>query len=331
MSAVHPILRPFLADGGIVLLDGGLATELEARGHDLNDPLWSARLLLEGPEAPPGDAHARAAMEGPEAIVAVHRDHLAAGADVAIAASYQASLPGLRARGLSDDAARDVLRRAIALARRACDEAAPTRPPSRPRPLAVASLGAYGAFLADGSEYRGDYAVDDATLHRYHHERLQVLAPLADLVACETIPCLREAEVLADVLSSFPTPAWVSLCARDDAHVGHGETIERCVAAVTGVPSVIAVGVNCCAPAHVEPLVQRIAAVTSLPIVAYPNAGERYAHGGWCGDRIDPDALARLAVRWVAAGVRLLGGCCRTTPAHVAALHRMREHLRPSP
>lgn len=317
-SAPHPILTPWLGpDGsGVMLLDGGLATELEARGHDLRDPLWSARLLLEGP-----------AKQGPAAILAVHRDYLAAGADVVTAASYQASLPGLRARGLTDDQGSDVLRLSMQLARQACDEAH-ALDPSRPRPLAVASLGAYGAILADGSEYRGDYAVDDATLRLTHHERLQVLAPLADLVACETIPSLREAEALAEVLVGCPTPAWVSFTCRDDAHVGHGETIERCVAAVARVPSVIAVGVNCCAPAWVEPLVRRIASITALPIVAYPNAGERYEHGGWCGDPIAPDQLARLAKGWFAAGARMIGGCCRTTPAHIAALHRLRRDLR---
>src|SRR5690606_10238933 len=181
------------------------------------------------------------------------------------------------------------------------------------------------ALLADGSEYRGDYAADDATLRRYHRARLELVAPLADLLACETIPCLREAECLAQVLASSPTPAWVSFTCRDGAHVAHGEPIERCVAAVAEVPAVVAVGVNCCAPALVEPLVRRIASVTALPIVAYPNAGERYDDGGWCGDRIEPDALARLAARWIEAGARLVGGCCRTTPAHVAALHHLRS------
>jgi homocysteine S-methyltransferase len=304
-------LDPFLADDGVLLLDGGLATELAERGHDLNDPLWSARLLLDDPAA----------------IEAVHHAYLAAGADVATAASYQASLPGLRARGLSEDAARDVLRLAMALARRACEHAAAERDPGHPRPLAVASLGAYGAYLADGSEYRGDYAVDDATLAAYHRERLAVLAPLADLVACETIPCLREAECLAEVLAGSPTPAWVSFSCRDDAHVAHGEPIERCAAAVARVPTVVAVGVNCCAPAHVEGLVRRVAGACDQAIVAYPNAGERYADGSWCGERTSPERFVELAARWHAAGARILGGCCRTGPAHVAALQRWRLGL----
>ncbi|MCA9652919.1 MAG: homocysteine S-methyltransferase family protein, partial [Myxococcales bacterium] len=183
----------------------------------------------------------------------------------------------------------------------------------------------YGAYLADGSEYRGDYAVDDAALRRFHRERLEILAPLAELVAFETIPCLREAEQIAAVLAEHPVPAWVSLCCRDDAHVGHGEPIERCAQAVLDLPCVVAVGVNCCAPVHVEGLVSRLRAITSRPLLAYPNAGERYADGSWCGDRIAPDELVALAERWHAAGARLIGGCCRTTPHHIAALDRWRR------
>ncbi|MEM7157368.1 MAG: homocysteine S-methyltransferase [Myxococcota bacterium] len=297
-----------LLDDAIMLLDGGLATELEARGHDLDDPLWSARLLIDDPEA----------------IAAVHRTYLEAGADVATAASYQASLPGLRARGLDESDARHVLLRAVELAREACTDAA-SNDPERARPLAVASLGAYGAFLADGSEYRGDYTASDATLQRYHLERLELLASHADLVAFETIPCLREAECIARVLERSPAPAWVSFCARDDAHVGHGETIERCAAAVLGSPSVVAVGINCCAPGHVEGLLRRLAAITDRPLLAYPNAGERYADGGWCGSRSTPEQLVALADRWVDAGARILGGCCRTGPDHIAALDRWRR------
>jgi len=292
----------------VLLLDGGLATELEARGHDLDDPLWSARVLLDDPDA----------------IAAVHDDYLSAGADVATAATYQASLPGLRARGLDHARAIEVLELAMELADDACRRAA-RADPSRPRPLAVASLGAYGASLADGSEYRGDYEADDATLRRFHAERVAVLGPRADVIACETIPCLREARCLAEVLAAQDRPAWVSFCCRDDAHVAHGEPIEQCAAALESVPSVVAIGVNCCDPAHVEGLLLRLRDATDRVRVAYPNAGERYEDGGWSGSRCSPASFVEHAERWHAAGARIIGGCCRTTPAHVAALHRWRE------
>lgn len=297
-----------LAGGGVMLLDGGVATELEARGYDLDDPLWSARLLLEDPAA----------------IAAVHADYLRAGADVATAATYQASLPGLRARGLDDEQARAVLVDAIQRAHQACEQAARERAPGSPRPLAVASLGAYGAYRADGSEYRGDYGVDDATLVAFHRERVEVLAPRADLLACETIPSLQEARCLAQVLADQPGPAWVSFCCLDDAHVAHGEPIEDCAAALAPVPSVVAVGINCVAPRHVEGLLVRLRDATDRVLVAYPNAGERYADGQWCGPRSTPAQFVAWADRWVAAGAQIIGGCCRTTPEHVAALHRWR-------
>ncbi len=294
----------------VLLLDGGLATELEARGHDLDDPLWSARVLLDDPAA----------------IAGVHDDYLRAGADVATAATYQASLPGLRARGLDDARAVETMELAMELAAQACRRAM-RDDASRRRPLAVASLGAYGASLADGSEYRGDYEADDATLRRFHAERVAVLGPRADVIACETIPCLREARCLAEVLAAQDQPAWVSFSCRDDAHVAHGEPIERCAAALESVPSVVAIGVNCCAPARVEALLTRLRDATDRVLVAYPNAGERYEDGRWSGARCSASAFLEHAKRWHAAGARLIGGCCRTTPAHVAALDRWRRTL----
>jgi homocysteine S-methyltransferase len=292
------VLDRLVAARGVAILDGGLATSLEAAGLDLDDPLWSARVLVDQPEA----------------IVAVHAEHIAAGADIVITASYQASVPGLRARGLADAAAVEVLRRATALAREARD-AHPRADGSRA--LVAASVGSYGAYRADRSEYRGDYdEVDDAALADFHRERLRIVSEGADLVACETIPCVREARVLADLLCEEDgPPAWVSLQARDDAHTARGEPIEAAVRAVEHAARVVAIGVNCIDPAHAEGLVRRIAAATSRLVVVYPNG----AHG-LHGPAVSPPAFAAAAARWHAAGARIIGGCCRTTAAHVAAL-----------
>lgn len=277
------------------LLDGGLATALEAMGHDLADPLWSARLLLEDPAA----------------IEAAHRAFVESGAEVLTTASYQASLPGLAARGLERAEALAVIERATALARGA----------TLGRAVAVAaSAGPYGAFLADGSEYRGDYGVPLQTLVDFHALRMPAFAG-ADVVAFETVPCRIEAEAIARACDQLPgeMPAWVSFSALDDAHASSGEAIELCVASVLQSPRVVAVGVNCCAPEHVLGLLTRIASVTDLPLVAYPNAGRRYHGGAWHGDPVDPAAFGRLVQAWIEAGARLVGGCCQIDCAHLRA------------
>lgn len=302
------VLDRWLARVPFIVLDGGLATELAARGHDLDDPLWSARLLLEDPEA----------------IVRVHVDYFRAGADVATTASYQASLPGLRARGLDDGQSRATLRSAVELAMRARDEVGDAR-------LVAASLGSYGATRADGSEYTGAFGeIDDDGLVAFHRERIEVLAPGCDLLAFETIPSLREAGAIVRALADTRGPdAWVSFTCRDEATSGAGDPIERCAAAVARCDRVVAIGVNCTAPRDVAGTLARIASVTARPLVAYPNAGERYDGSArcFCGERIDAADFAALARRWIELGARLVGGCCRTGTAHVAALARLRDEL----
>lgn len=292
---------------GPLVLDGGLATSLEAMGHDLRDPLWSAKLLLEDPGA----------------IETAHRSFVKAGAQVLTTASYQASLPGLRARGLDDSAALALIASATELARRAAEAAVH-------EVWVAASAGPYGAFLADGSEYRGDYGVSLQTLVDFHRARLPAFAS-ADIVAFETVPCRIEAEAIALACEALPPeqPAWVSFSARDDAYACSGEAIELCVAAVLHSPRVAAVGINCTAPEHVLGLLQRLSAITDLPLVAYPNAGRRYGDGAWHGNGIDPARFATLARAWIDAGARLIGGCCQTVCAHVLALAEAIERSSP--
>jgi homocysteine S-methyltransferase len=299
---MNPI-TPFLQKRGVVILDGALATELERRGADLRDPLWSARLLLENPGL----------------IRQVHHDYFAAGADVATTASYQATIPGLVQRGLTETQAADVLRLSVALARQARDQFLASHP-SPLAPLVAASVGCYGAFLHDGSEYRGDYGLSVPELVDWHRPRLEILAASgADLVACETIPCLAEGEALAKLLGEFPhIQAWLSFSCKDERTLCHGEPFAEAVALANDAPNVIAIGVNCTAPRHVEGLLHAALAVTRKPLVAYPNSGETWDAGGhcWQGTAGEPDWRA-LVVRWRAAGARLIGGCCRTTPGTI--------------
>lgn len=293
----------------IILLDGALATELEHRGCDLNDPLWSAKVLLEAPNL----------------IRQVHLDYFLAGADAAITASYQATIAGFMRRGLNRTEAVALIRRSVHLAVEARDIfwADPANRMGRLRPFIAASVGPYGAFLADGSEYRGDYGLSEAALVEFHRSRLAALpATGVDILACETLPCLLEAQALTRLLAEFPnTYAWISFSARDDAHTCHGERLADCAAWLDTHPQIVAVGVNCTAPQHIPALVRAIRSATAKPIVVYPNSGETYdiVHRTWRG----PSACATFAKQareWYACGANIIGGCCRTTPAHIRAL-----------
>lgn len=302
MDPIAAILRDF----PLVVLDGALATELERRGCDLRDPLWSAKVLIEAPQL----------------IRQVHADYFAAGADVAITASYQASFAGFARRGIGHEQAARLMARSVELAAEARDAfwAEPANRAGRPRPLVAASIGPYGAFLHDGSEYRGDYELSEEELIAFHRPRMAALvAAGADLLACETIPCLAEARALARLLAEFPDSwAWMSFSCRDGAHVSHGEPIAACAALLEPHPQVVAVGVNCTAPEHIVDLVTVTRMATTKPIVVYPNSGERWLaeEGCWVGDGSDA-TFSSQARAWYAAGARLIGGCCRTTPAHI--------------
>ncbi|WP_298406302.1 homocysteine S-methyltransferase [uncultured Chloroflexus sp.] len=298
-----------LAQHPLLILDGALATELERRGCDLADPLWSAKVLIENPAL----------------IQAVHADYFVAGADVAITASYQATIPGFMARGLSEAEAIALLQRSVELARAARDAfwAEPANRVGRIRPLVAASIGPYGAYLHDGSEYRGNYGLSIAELIDFHRPRMAALANAEpDLFACETIPCGEEARALVALLPEFPhLTAWISFSARDGSHTAQGEPIADVTSEIAPHPQVAAIGVNCTAPRFLPDLIRAMRAVTDKPIVVYPNSGEVYDPVGQCwigaGEIDDFADQARL---WYTAGARLIGGCCRTTPDHIRAL-----------
>lgn len=277
-----------------VVLDGGLATLLERRGHDLASALWSARLL----------------RDDPGALEAAHAEFFAAGAEVAITASYQASFEGFAALGLDVDAAASLMRRSVEVAVAARDAVAPDG-------WVAASVGPYGAVLADGSEYRGDYDLDVAGLRAFHRPRLEVLAAAgADVLAVETVPCLAEVEAVLAELDGLGHPVWLSLSADGD-RTRAGEPLAEAFAMAADVAEVVAVGVNCTAPGDVAGAVPLAAA--QRPAVVYPNSGQTWdaAARAWTGT----SAFAPEDVRgWVDAGARLVGGCCRVGPEDVAAL-----------
>lgn len=290
----------------IAILDGALATELERRGCDLNDALWSAKVL----------------MEQPELIRQVHLDYFNAGADFAITASYQATVEGFARRGLSRDEALGLMQKSVQIAQSARDEfwSNENNRVNRARPLIAGSVGPYGAFLADGSEYHGDYKLTEEELIEFHRPRVEALiAAGADLLACETIPCLIEAQALIKLLNEFPnTSAWFCFSAKDDEHICNGEKISDCAAWLDQFSQAAAVGINCSSPLHIPSLIREIKKKTNKPIIVYPNSGEVYdpAANTWHGETSCASFGLQSKI-WHENGATLIGGCCRTTPDHI--------------
>ncbi|PRY63499.1 homocysteine S-methyltransferase [Vreelandella songnenensis] len=315
MSQSNPI-KALLADAPFMVIDGALATELEALGCDLNDSLWSARLLAQAPEK----------------IRQVHQAYFEAGADCAITASYQATIPGFMQAGMTVEQARELIKRSVTLAMEARDAVWQPGQADRPRPLVAASVGPYGAYLADGSEYRGGYDLDRAGLVEFHRERLELLlASGADLLAVETLPSLEEALAITDLLAEHPgAQAWITFSAKDGEHISDGTPIEACAAALAGCPGVAAIGVNCTALKHIESLIASIKRACDLPVLVYPNSGEQYDpvtktwHPAAC-EHSGPSGLVQGAEQWLAAGASGIGGCCRTTPEDIQALAQWRR------
>jgi homocysteine S-methyltransferase len=281
-----------------LLLDGGIATQLEAQDCDINHVLWSASLL----------------QTNPDAIVTAHEAYLRAGAECIGTASYQASYEGFASLGLSTKQADEMMRLSIRLASNANKAG---------HAMIAASIGPYGAMLADGSEYRGNYDVDRSTLVGFHQSRLKLFdLSAADVLAVETIPSLEEAEVLAELLAECTTPSWVSFSCKDESNICDGHSIAEAAAIFNNHPKVVAVGINCTPPQYAVSLIKKIRQV--LPekhIIAYPNSGEIYnaSTNSWSGT-VSPEDCSLAAIEWINAGAKIVGGCCRMGPKHIAAI-----------
>jgi homocysteine S-methyltransferase len=288
---------------GVRVLDGGMASELEFLGARLDGPLWSAQVL----------------EDAPEKIVAVHRAYLEAGADCILTSSYQVSRMGYAEIGLGADRADAALLHAVQLAHTAATEL------PRRRVVVAASLGPYGAALHNGAEYHGNYGCTFAELVDFHRERIAVLAgaqdasTTPDLLAFETLPSLEEAQAIGESLAAWPElAAWFSFTCKDSQHVAHGELLRECAAAVARFPQTVAIGVNCTQPALIPALIGELRAASGKAIVVYPNSGEGWNQSArsWTGT----SAAARfgsMAADWFADGAQIVGGCCRTRPAHI--------------
>ena len=310
MSQNNP-LTAILEKQPFVVLDGAMATELEARGCNLADSLWSAKVLVENPDL----------------IREVHLDYYRAGAQVAITASYQATPAGFAARGLDEAQSRTLIGKSVELARKA-REAYLAENPQAGTLLVAGSVGPYGAYLADGSEYRGDYVRRAEEFTAFHRPRVEALLDAGvDLLACETLPSFAEIKALAALLAEYPRArAWFSFTLRDSEHLSDGTPLRDVVSVLENDPQIVALGINCIALENTTAALKHLHSLTSLPLVVYPNSGEHYDavtktwhhHGEAC------ETLAGYLPQWLAAGAKLIGGCCRTTPKDIAELNLLR-------
>ncbi|MCX4584671.1 homocysteine S-methyltransferase [Streptomyces sp. NBC_01481] len=283
---------------GVVVLDGGLSNQLEAQDCDLSDELWSARLLADDPRE----------------IETAHAAYVRAGAQVLITSSYQATFEGFVRHGVAREEAAGLLARSVELARTA-GELVPGEV------WVAASVGPYGAMLADGSEYRGRYGLSVRELERFHRPRIEALVAAGpDVLALETVPDIDEAEALLRAVDAYGLPVWLSYTITGE-RTRAGQELAAAFALAAGRDQVIAVGVNCCDPRDADRAVELAAAVTAKPVVVYPNSGERWnaEERGWRGGSTYNPGRVR---DWLASGARLVGGCCRVGPGQIAELAR---------
>jgi homocysteine S-methyltransferase len=297
-----------------LVLDGGLSNVLEDLGCDLNQSLWSAGMLLSDPES----------------IVQAHLQYLRAGADIITTASYQASIEGFMSAGQTRAQAGDLLRRSVDLAVEARNRFRNEQLRGGREILVAASMGPYGAYLADGSEYTGVYDADDARIRAFHEPRLQCLAASqADLLAFETLPCGSEVAIIAELMDEIEKLAWVSFSCRDAGHLHDGTPVADAAALFQDVPAVFAVGANCTAPAYISDLIRLFRdTAPGKRVIVYPNSGEAYHADtrSWSGTS-DPVEFQNMAAEWIALGAHIVGGCCRIGPEHIAQLRALVNDL----
>lgn len=299
----HPlsVFSPFI-------LDGGLATELESQGHNLNHSLWSAKLLLENPQA----------------IVDAHLAYLQAGAKCVISASYQASIVGFMSLGLSEIDAEQAIILSVELARDAVEQFH-FQHPTKHKPIVAASVGPYGAYLANGSEYTGEYQLGDQELTHFHERRMQLLSNTsADVLACETIPSQQEANVLSSLIKLQEKPAWVSFSCKNNTQISDGNTLGESAKLLENNDKIIAVGINCTSPQYLKYLIPALKKHTTKDIIVYPNSGECFHADSktWHGS-VEPMECAQESIKWHQLGASIIGGCCRMGPEHIRAMVTM--------
>jgi len=310
------IIEKILAEYPFIILDGGFATELEKKGFDLKDHLWSAKLIAEAPDA----------------VRDVHLSYLNAGADCILTSSYQATVSGFLSAGYSKREAIHIIGDSVRIAKdaiRLFHESSPGMR-NRPEPFLAASAGCYGAFLADGSEYRGDYHLEPAAYKNFHRERVDILADAgAEIIAFETFPSMEEAAAVAELMDEYnDIQYWIVFTVKDAFTTSHGDNFNDCIKLLHGRKNLIAAGINCSPPEFISPVLESLDSELKKNFAVYPNSGEHYHTDCSCWED-DPSAsdYRRLAEDWYNKGAALIGGCCRTGPGDIMKIKNFRDEL----
>lgn len=290
-----------------IIIDGALASELQRRGCDLNDSLWSAKVLIEQPDL----------------IRQVHYDYFKAGADCATTASYQASPLGFAKKGISLDESIKLIKKSVELAQQAKEQYLTQI--GKNKPLFIAgSVGPYGAYLADGSEYTGNYQLSEEEFIEFHQIRIQALIDAkADILACETLPNFAEIKALVKVLKQYPTmTAWFSFTLKDANHLSDGTPLKEVIDYLNNVDQVVSVGINCIALEEVTAALTVLQTLTRKPLIVYPNSGEQYdpTTKQWHKNHQHNCTFKNQLPTWLKLGAKLIGGCCQTTPKDIAEI-----------
>lgn len=309
MKDNNPI-KPILEQKKHMIIDGALASELQRRGCDLNDSLWSAKVLIEQPEL----------------IQQVHYDYFKAGADCAITASYQATPMGFAQKGIELEESIKLIKTSVKLAQQAKMQY--LNDIKQDKALLIAgSVGPYGAYLANGSEYTGDYQLSESEFIAFHKDRVTALIDAGvDILACETMPSFLEIKALVKLIQQFPmVNCWFSLTLKDQQHISDGTPLTEVIEHLNSIEQIVSVGINCIALEKVTPALEVLSKLTSKPLIVYPNSGEQYdpTTKQWHKNHHHNCTFANQLDTWIKLGAKLIGGCCQTTPEDIVEIHQL--------
>lgn len=309
MKDNNPI-KPILEQKKHMIIDGALASELQRRGCDLNDSLWSAKVLIEQPEL----------------IQQVHYDYFKAGADCAITASYQATPMGFAQKGIELEESIKLIKTSVKLAQQSKMQY--LNDIKQDKALLIAgSVGPYGAYLANGSEYTGDYQLSESEFIAFHKDRVTALIDAGvDILACETMPSFLEIKALVKLIQQFPiVNCWFSLTLEDQQHISDGTPLTEVIEYLNSIEQIVSVGINCIALEKVTPALEVLSKLTSKPLIVYPNSGEQYdpTTKQWHKNHHHNCTFANQLDTWIKLGAKLIGGCCQTTPEDIVEIHQL--------